>query len=382
MIRKPGESQLDYLWDNYGDTHVSNTLDDSNIIPTAEAVKKYVDDVALQSDKIKRIEIGVDGDPDASTLYLDNGLVQFGSNVLISLTDFDVLADKVTALENKCNSIINDGAISCDEFNGGNNLNDPTKAYLINKCNISTTAEIKAKSVTFTDSILKDNARLKVNASNVDSINLSVTGDFPKSNGGNAVISVNDAEYVTFKGLNFDSNDIYNGVEIALNSTTLPKNIMFENCTFGGAFTNNAISIFATQDNATITLSNCTFKDVSNCLRMSNKTGAKGVTINVVNCTVDKWEDATPNQGFLLFQDYTSISAGDADTKNLFGKDKITVNFTNLVHAGKKVVPPVISSVIATKDDNQVVYIWVDAKKETGNFIEYNEQMFPNITFK
>ena len=102
---------------------------------------------------------------------------------------------------------------------------------------------MNAKSIVINEANLSNDARMKINSGNVEINNLSVSGNFPKANG-NAVININESEYIVFKDMIFDSSDIYNGIEIGLNSTTLPKKILFENCKFTGAFSNNAILIF------------------------------------------------------------------------------------------------------------------------------------------
>lgn len=110
----------------------------------------------------------------------------------------------------------------------------------------------------------------------------------------------------------------YNAIEIGLNTPKekLPSQITIENVDFNGDLKNNAISIFGTADNAVVTIKNCTFKNVSNCLRVSNKSNATGVVFNIENCVVEKWESNTPAYGgFLICQDYTS-------------SDTYTVNFT------------------------------------------------------
>lgn len=168
----------------------------------------------------------------------------------------------------------------------------------------------------------------------------------------------------------------------------LPKNIIFENCDFDGNFSNNAISIFGFQDNATVTISNCHFKSVSNVLRISNKTNASNITINLSNCTVDEWEHRENLKewaGAVLFEDYTSADADTFKSAKRFGKDKVTLNITNLVHSGKKVLPTELKEVVGTKDENQVVLMSCDKYENGSEFIfpyEGYEEYFPTINFK
>ena len=288
-----------------------------------------------------------------------------------------LLNDKVSILENKYNMILEENSESVADFVGGDTINDTTKSYSVSNANIESNSTINAKNIVLNDSTLSNNARMKVNSNNIEVNNLNISGDFPKENG-NSVISLNNAEYVVFKDMTFNSNNVYNGVEIGLNSEKLPKNILFENCKFEGTFSNNAILVFGTQNDATITLSNCTFDKLSNALRLSNKSNASGVTVNIINCSVNQWEETNKEYGgFLICEDYTS-DASSVDSNNLFGNGKITINFMNLTHKGEKVIYSNASKCCGTKDENQVVYVYAD----NVGFVNYSEDKYPIVTFK
>lgn len=288
-----------------------------------------------------------------------------------------LLNDKVSILENKYNMILEENSESIADFVGGDTINDTTKSYCVSNANIESNSTINAKNIVLNDSTLSNDARLKVNSNNIEVNNININGDFPKENG-NSVISLNDAEYVVFKNMTFNSNNVYNGVEIGLNSEKLPKNVLFENCKFEGTFSNNAILVFGTQNNATITLSNCTFDKLSNALRLSNKSNASGITVNIINCSVNQWEETNKEYGgFLICEDYTS-DASSVDSNNLFGNGKITVNFMNLTHKGEKVIYSNASRCCGTKDENQVVYVYAD----NVGFVNYSEDKYPIVTFK
>ena len=259
-------------------------------------------------------------------------------------------------------------------------LNDKSKDYILNG-SVNVSSNIQGKSVSMNNLKVENNARLKVSAGDIESIGMSIKGDFPKKDG-NATVILNEAEFVVFKDMVFNSSNIYNGIEIGLDGDKLPKNILFENCRFEGTWTNNAILIFGTQNDAVITLSNCTFQNISNALRLSNKSNSKGVAVNINNCSVEQWDVRTPWQGFLICEDYTSSSVQEAETNNLFGDGKITVNFTNLTHKGEKVLPENVQSVCGTKDDSQVVIVCVDAIKEPDQCLSYDATRFPKISFK
>lgn len=262
-------------------------------------------------------------------------------------------------------------------------LKDSSKDYIVSG-SINENAEIVGKSISLKSIKVSDNARLKLNAGDVEAKDLNISGSFPKANG-NTVISVNNAEFIVFKDMVFDASEVYNGIEIGLASNSvLPKNILFDNCKFQGEFSNNAILVFGTQDNAIITLNNCYFEKISNALRLSNKSNASGVVVNINNCTVDQWETRAPWQGFLICEDYTNKTEEEVNANNLFGDGKITVNFNNLVHAGVKINPADPASVCGTKNESQVVIVCQDvvAGPEGDYSLSYDAAKFPVVSFK
>lgn len=254
---------------------------------------------------------------------------------------------------------------------------DAKKDYIISG-NINTTANISGKSIELNNVSITNDARLKLNANDIEIRDLNLNGDFPKANG-NSVIQINNAEFILFKDMVFDSNNIYNGIEIGLSTTATQqvKNIIFENCKFKGKFANNAILIFATENNSVITLNNCHFDKVSNALRISNKTNSKNVVININNCTIDGWDSNPEYQGFIIFEDYTNKTEEDVNTNNLFAPEKIKVNINNLVYQGKKLVPTDMASVCGTANKNQIIYVYADAI----GLIAYDLNKYPNINF-
>lgn len=262
-------------------------------------------------------------------------------------------------------------------------LKDSSKDYIVSG-SINENAEIVGKSISLKSIKVSDNARLKLNAGDVEAKDLNISGSFPKANG-NTVISVNNAEFIVFKDMVFDASEVYNGIEIGLaNNSVLPKNILFDNCKFQGEFSNNAILVLGTQDNAIITLNNCYFEKISNALRLSNKSNASGVVVNINNCTVDQWETRAPWQGFLICEDYTNKTEEEVNANNLFGDGKITVNFNNLVHAGVKINPADPASVCGTKNESQVVMVCQDAiaNPEGDYCLSYDAAKFPVVSFK
>lgn len=343
------------------DTKVSELEEKIGNVPTK--VSEFENDANYQSAS------QVDARIQEVVAGLSNTLEALNATVQILQSKVDVLTKTNTEV------------VSVDGSAG--ELKDSSKDYIVSG-SINENAEIVGKSTSLKSIKVSDNARLKLNAGDVEAKDLNISGSFPKANG-NTVISVNNAEFIVFKDMVFDASEVYNGIEIGLASNSvLPKNILFDNCKFQGEFSNNAILVFGTQDNAIITLNNCYFEKISNALRLSNKSNASGVVVNINNCTVDQWETRAPWQGFLICEDYTNKTEEEFNANNLFGDGKITVNFNNLVHAGVKINPADPASVCGTKNESQVVMVCQDAVAgpESDYCLSYDAAKFPVVSFK
>lgn len=353
------------------DTQLQNDLQ-VEATTAREAEKANADAIVAEVSRATEKEAEIEANQIAyvsDVAGLSNTLEALNATVQILQSKVDVLTKTNTEV------------VSVDGSAG--ELKDSSKDYIVSG-SINENAEIVGKSISLKSIKVSDNARLKLNAGDVEAKDLNISGSFPKASG-NTVISVNNAEFIVFKDMVFDASEVYNGIEIGLASNSvLPKNILFDNCNFQGEFSNNAILVFGTQDNAIITLNNCYFEKISNTLRLSNKSNASGVVVNINNCTVDQWETRAPLQGFLICEDYTNKTEEEVNANNLFGDGKITVNFNNLVHAGVKINPADPASVCGTKNESQVVMICQDAVAgpEGDYCLSYDAAKFPVVSFK
>ena len=199
---------------------------------------------------------------------------------------------------------------------------------------------------------------------------------------GNALFSINaDNGEVVVKDLKVGMNG-YNGIEIGLNGTiNPPSKIEIENCDFTGTLTNNGILVFGTADNAIVNIKNCHFAKASNIIRLSNRTNATGVVVNIEDCVIDQWEEVQDQYaGFLILEDYTSTTEDEFLETNRFAPDKITITIKNLIYKGKKVMPAKLEDCIATfNKDTQLIYLCID--KAGYKLPEYVEEIYPTIKF-
>ena len=319
-------------------------------------------------------EAGQTGEEANQIAYLSD-INEVNSTILNLNTTDNLILSRLTVLEEKLAALqkTNVEEVTLDSESGVD-FNDDSKDYIISGEETKST-KIKGKTVKLDNLAISNNARTSIISSDVELKNVKLSGDFPKANG-NSVININNAEYIVIKDMIFDSSNVYNGIEIGLSSSTLPKSILFENCQFLGKFSNNAILIFGTQDNAVININNCYFQDLSNPFRLSNKTNSS-CTMNITNCKFDKWDENSPWQGMLLMQDYTSGDAEKANANNLFALEKITINVINCIDPNNKKItmPSDIATVCGTGNESQLFYIWDNYR----NLVHYEKTKYPTI---
>ena len=239
-----------------------------------------------------------------------------------------------------------------------------------------TTRTVKAKSIQVED-YKATNSRTVLSAANDVTINnLTTSGDLPKSTSNAGMSIYSNADVVINSG---DWNQTgYNAIEIGLNADSAPKNVLIDGIDFNAKMTNNAILVFAHQANATITISNCHFADVSNCVRISNRLNVPA-KIKFINCTCDAWESRPGYElypGFLILEDYTSKNETEFKEQNRFAK--LDIEFINCYGPHGKLEGD--ASNLSVPGPEQAVYICVDNWNSTVLTYEGNEQYFPKIS--
>ena len=239
-----------------------------------------------------------------------------------------------------------------------------------------TTRTVKAKSIQVED-YKATNSRTVLSAANDVTINnLTTSGDLPKSTS-NAGMSIYSNADVVINGGDWNQTG-YNAIEIGLNTDSAPKNVLIDGIDFDAKMSNNAILVFAHQANATITISNCHFADVSNCVRISNRLNVPA-KIKFINCTCDAWESRSGYElypGFLILEDYTSKNETDFKEQNRFAN--LDIEFINCYGPYGKLEGD--ASTLSVPGPEQAVYICVDNWNSKVLTYEGNEQYFPKIS--
>lgn len=378
--------------------NAAETIDNFNEVKSfldgigdTEKLKSMIDTINNNANRIESkiptwgdVEEKVTSEGGAVDSWVDNKIQsrsyateEYVSESIANSALISMLTDRLNALEDSVSSLKKTD-IEIVTPQSGQPIQVTQSKDAIISGDIDTTSDIKAKSVSFSNVSITNNARLKTSTTksgDVDIKSMKVTGDFPKSDG-NAVISINDSGYVTIKDTVVNAN-LYNCIEIGLDGTELPSGVLIENCRFEGTFANNAISIFGTKDNAVININNCYFENVSNCIRLSNRTNSK-CTVNISNCKCDHWDTNQLWSGMLICQDYTSKSKEECESNDLFSKSKITINISNFTKPdGSKLKSNSnLSSICGTANSNQVFYLW----NELENTVPYGDgSRYPTI---
>lgn len=332
------------------------------------ALKSALDAFATSADVNEKLSIKADTAAVNEQLSLKANIAVEG--------DMLVVNSKIAELEQKILNLSKTNIVE-ETISADANYNQPDADLVITGGDqaITEKTDIVAKSISLNQATA-ENAVLSAVASSgsISMQNFSNSGDLPKSTS-NAAVKLNSNDTVIINKSNFDQTG-YNSVEIGLNNTA-PKSISIDGLDFTAPLSNNAILIFAHAKDAVINISNCHFADVSNALRLSNRLNVPA-TVNIVNCTVDKWDSRDKWAGFLIMEDYTSNTAEDAIAAKRF--TNLTINFVNVKGPGGKLIKPDdVASICGTSNAaQQVIYVYHDADDEVK---PYSSGLYPKMTF-
>lgn len=296
------------------------------------------------------------------------------SNIASTATESEsaiaVLQDQIKILQDQVQQLKTPAVESVEVTQEAATISEPEKDVSFNGAVDSYAATITAKSIQSNNAMIESGRLITTaEAGDVSIKNLSTSGTLAKSVA-NAGLSVNTDEYVSITSADWQQAG-YNAIEVGLSSA--PKSVMIDGIDFAAKMDNNAISVFDWQENAVITISNCHFADVSNALRISNRSN-KPATFNIVNCTVDKWTSGE-FAGFICLQDFTSGSAQAAQEANQFGK--LTINFINTVGPNGVKITGTAKDLV----ENHQMYLYTDWE----NVIAYSDETasrFPQVVAK
>ena len=291
----------------------------------------------------------------------------------------EILTQKLNAAQVLIDSLREETAEDTQVSSSAATINEPTKRIKLS--NDGTNAQITsvtAKAI-WTDGLTVDSGRTILRGTeSVDLSGLVSSGDLAKATA-NAAWSIETDGTVTITDSTLAQTG-YNGIEIGLSNSGASA-ITIKGVSFTATLSNNAISIFETQDNAHIVIEDCTFTNVSNVLRLSNKSGAKNVVVDFINCTFMQWTTGAW-AGAICLQDYTSANQEAVLSNALFGPDKLTINFTNCTGPDGALTMPEDKAALFS-GDSQLAYVYNDkgGTLQTPSYSEHPE-LFPTINIQ
>ncbi len=300
-------------------------------------------------------------------------------------SNYFAFLDRITGLEMKVNNLSRANIVNIPSA-AQITYSDPTGDVVIEADQTMTQlSEITAKSVEVKS--LDINSDISAPAKfivytdgQVEISNLEIEGAYKAAAYEGTQVSVYSSDYVSIKDCEFNASG-RNAIEIGLDvpaSTRVSKSIFIDNCHFNGTLGNNAISVFGQQNDTIVKISNCTFTDVSNVLRISNRTNTKATFI-LENCTFSKWESDPQYGGVVICQDYKSGSVEAEESNNLFAPEKIKIQFINCTGPdGNKIVgSDNPADYCASGNENQLLYVYGNA----GGIVSYDPARYPEVTF-
>ena len=308
---------------------------------------------------------------------------------LQTVLDTKLTLDEVKAILNEqIYKIFNTVVVDTADFNTADTTN-PNESYALvgdgEAISMTQSKSFIGKSVKLgnvnlsSDSSIKSVLNITANDSELD--NLTLSGTWSQSVGGNTMITLNNAQNVTVSDVEVSRTGGYNAIDIGLDGKGTVKSVVIDGLEISSSLSNNGINIFSFEDNANIVIKNCHFTEVSNPIRISNMTYAKNVNITIQDCTFDSWESGTPAYaGLILLQDHTSTSTEVFNEKNPFATFNITIDNVTGPY-GKIASGQTMEDICASQNaEKQLVYMYVD--KATPTLIPYASDKYPTITIK
>ena len=266
-------------------------------------------------------------------------------------------------------------------------LNDPAGNYMVNgngeELVVNAPTTIRANNLVVNNVTLKSEG-LANNASPFifATRDLCLNGvDFEGTVSGSTdvvIVSGNQAKSVTIENCEFNTSGIYNAIYI--DNTPNLQNVYIKNVDFTSVNRNNAITVGATTVNATINIEGCNFAAVSNAVRLFNTTNSTGVGLVTKDCTCQQWETGQ-YAGFFIFEDPQSATADEANSRNVFGPDKVTVTIDNVTGPNGLIsfTNPKDGAWNGTVNANQTYYVYY----HQGGLIPYGDgARYPKFIFK
>lgn len=249
------------------------------------------------------------------------------------------------------------------------NVNDPTKDVII-EANFDQPLTATAKSVEIKNAEITANTQqsILIKASDETSVKDCTFNCATVTN--TNVIKIQNSQYITIRDTTFTGRT-YNTIMTGQTCDQPIKMLTIENCEFH-EFADH-VNIWAAKfaDDAVVTISNCHFYDCDEqVLALSNESLAKNITINMVNCIIDKCETGDEYEGFILCQDYNQPKTAEGFAERHMFKE-MTINLNNVVLRGVKLTKENFK--MGTAASGQCLYVYGD------KLYMYDPEVYPTV---
>ena len=345
-----------------GSTVTGNT---EKVTKVTEDLSTLGESVKTNSDMVTKVTSSLDG--------LAKSITQLNASIV-------GMPARMTEVEAAIAELKKNNVVPVPDVNQG--FNDESADAVVEKVAINAgKTSISAKSIALKGTTAESAHTALTAKESVALTGVKTTGTLERKVS-NAAWSVNTDDVVTIRDCDFGQTG-YNCVEIGLTKTA-PRLVTIDNCKFGDA-SNNSILVFATQNNAVINVTNCKFGSISDMIRLSNRTNATGVVVNIVNCEITAL-DANKQWPLIICQDYMAGTGEQIKAANRFGPEKITINIINTKVGGKLITLPEDMSVMGTGKEGNLCTVWNNYENSTSEstaaeaFVPYGDgSRYPKI---
>ncbi len=207
----------------------------------------------------------------------------------------------------------------------------------------------------------------------VDVADSQLSGNTQQSS--NLVMAQN-TETMTVKDTTF-TGQTYNTIMTGQRTTEYLKEFTIENCVFDEDCKHVNVWFGGYQDNATLTISNCTVKTCEQFLCIGDYSGADNhLDVVLNNVTIDAYEKGEGDQysGIIICDDRIATSEEDFITKNPFSKIMIYLN--NCKAGGVDLTAENFK--MGTGGVDQLLYVYCAKARKTYSYAEY-KALFPTV---
>ena len=305
------------------------------------------------------------------------------ADIVAISTRLNILEDKVSSLKKTNTEVV--------AATGKVEMKDATKDYIVSGT-ITSAASTTVKSVEMKNVELKlaENATLTSNNALLldakEDVEIKASSLEMNNQKSSNLLKVTSAKSIIVKDTEF-TGATYNTIMTGQNTKEFVKNMLIDNCYFNEDCKHFNIWFSGWDDNAVLTISNCTFKTAEQFLCLGDfATAGNKLTVNIVNCSIENYDNGYREGYGYDYAGYIILDArnvGDYNSlvsKNPFGN--VSINIDNLTVKGKKVTKDNFK--VATGAEGQSLYFYHNKTAGTGciKYSEDTKQLFPVITVK